>query len=238
MKNKITIITVCYNAENLIQFTIDSIKKQTYQNIEYIIIDGNSTDNTINIINNNLDIINHYISEPDKGIYDAMNKGLDLATGDFVIFMGAGDQFYKNNILETVNSKISSPDYVYYGNVFIKELNTKYWGKFNSYKLALGNICHQAIFYPKCIYKNRKYNINYRIFADYDYNISIFKSTTFIYIDEIISYYDYNGLSSTTRDFKFEKDVKSIIKKNLGILQFVYRIMYHSLKRIKRKLWK
>lgn len=238
MKYKISIITVCYNSGELLPTTINSIKNQTYKNIEYIVIDGNSTDNTTNIIENNLNTIYSFISEPDNGIYDAMNKALVLATGDFVIFMGAGDEFFKKDIIEIVNKKITNPNYLYYGDVFIKETNTIYWGKFNSYKLAIGNICHQAIFYPKCIYKNINYNLKYKIFADYAYNISLFKSIPFIYLNEIISFYDYNGISSTANDLEFEKDVDLLIKKKLGTTQLIYRKIYHTLKKYKNALWK
>lgn len=238
MQPIISVITTTFNSEDLLPITINSIREQTYSNIEYIIVDGNSTDNTLNIIKNNKDIIKKYISEKDSGIYDAMNKGLKLATGDFVIFMGAGDEFYKNDVLEIINSQITNPNAIYYGNVFIKETNTKYWGNFNSYKLAVGNICHQAIFYPKCIYKNNKYNLKYRIFADYAYNISLYKSTPFIHINEIISHYDYNGISSKNRDIEFEKDIDKIIKENLGISHLLYRKFYHTLKKIKHTIWK
>lgn len=238
MDYKISIITVCYNADKFLQTTINSIQKQTYKKIEFIIIDGNSKDNTHNIINSNRNIISKILIEKDKGIYDAMNKGLKLATGDFVIFMGAGDEFFKKDIIEIVNKKITNPNYLYYGDVFIKETNTRYWGKFNSYKLAIGNICHQAIFYPKCIYKNINYNLKYRIFADYAYNISLFKSIPFIYLNEIISFYDYNGISSTTNDLEFKKDVDLLIKKKLGTTQLIYRKIYHTLKKYKKTLWK
>ena len=90
---KVSIITISYNAEKTLEQTIKSVINQTYKNIEYIIIDGGSTDNTLNIINNNEAKITKWISEPDKGLYDAMNKGAELAQGDYLIFMNAGDTF-------------------------------------------------------------------------------------------------------------------------------------------------
>ena len=98
---KISVVTVCYNAVNDIEKTILSVINQTYPNIEYLIIDGGSTDGTMDIVNKYKDKIDVIVSEPDKGIYDAMNKGIDRATGDWINFMNAGDCFFEK---ETVNS--------------------------------------------------------------------------------------------------------------------------------------
>ena len=99
---KITIITVCYNADKVIEKTIQSVQKQTYSNIEYIVIDGGSSDRTLDIIMKYEKCISNWISEPDKGVFDAMNKGLDRANGDYVIFMNAGDYFADADVIEKV----------------------------------------------------------------------------------------------------------------------------------------
>ena len=99
---KISIITVCFNSEKFIESAIESVHSQDYNNIEYIIIDGNSTDKTIEIINNNKGRINKFISEPDHGIYDAMNKGLKMATGDIVGILNSDDLYFNNTILSSV----------------------------------------------------------------------------------------------------------------------------------------
>ena len=96
---KISVVTVCYNAVETIEKTILSVINKTYQNIEYIIIDGASTDGTVDIINRYRDKIAYFVSEPDKGIYDAMNKGINAATGDWISFMNAGDTFYCNKTI-------------------------------------------------------------------------------------------------------------------------------------------
>jgi glycosyltransferase involved in cell wall biosynthesis len=99
---KISIITVCYNSAKTIERTFQSVRKQTYSNIEYIVIDGNSIDNTLKIIENYKDIITKVISEPDKGLYDAMNKGIKLAKGDIIGILNSDDVFYSNKTLEEV----------------------------------------------------------------------------------------------------------------------------------------
>jgi glycosyltransferase involved in cell wall biosynthesis len=102
-KPLISIITVCFNSARLLQRTIKSVRNQTYTEIEYIVIDGASKDNTLQLIKENQDIIDLWRSEPDSGLYFAMNKGLDLASGDYVIFINAGDMFYSHDTLEKIS---------------------------------------------------------------------------------------------------------------------------------------
>lgn len=128
---KISIVTVTYNASTTLEATMLSVFNQTYSCVEYIIIDGGSTDDTINIIGKYADKLSYWVSEPDKGIYDAMNKALKIVTGDFLIFMGADDLFYNNDVIQNVVSQISDIDAVYYGSVLFKGIGTKHLGKFN-----------------------------------------------------------------------------------------------------------
>lgn len=99
---KVSIITVTHNSEKTLQCTIDSIRKQNYYDIEYIIIDGNSKDKTVEIINNNKDIVTYWISESDNGIYDAINKGIRVATGDIVGILNSDDFFKHENVISTI----------------------------------------------------------------------------------------------------------------------------------------
>ena len=99
---KITIVTISYNIVTYIEKTILSVVNQTYPNIEYIVIDGGSTDGTLDVIKKYSDKITYWVSESDKGIYDAMNKGIDAATGDWINFMNAGDVFYHNNVIDEI----------------------------------------------------------------------------------------------------------------------------------------
>lgn len=112
---KITIVTVCYNTVSTIEKTILSVINQTYQDIEYIVIDGASTDGTVDVINKYANNINVFISEPDKGIYDAMNKGIALATGDYINFMNAGDNFSSEDAIEKVVCLIDPKSDIVYG---------------------------------------------------------------------------------------------------------------------------
>ena len=120
----LTIITIVYNRVKDIEYTLKSITEQTYKNIEYIVIDGNSNDGTLDIIQKYLDKINHLVSEKDNGIYDAMNKGLRLATGDYVLFINGGDNLHQKNTIENIfqifpsfYQKMSSYDSVFYSSL-------------------------------------------------------------------------------------------------------------------------
>lgn len=147
---KITIITVCYNAEKLIEETILSVINQTYSDIEYIIIDGASTDGTMDIVNKYRDRIATIVSEPDKGIYDAMNKGIRLATGEWLNFMNAGDVFCNENVVEYIfTQKLDNKySFIYSDNIF-KEKGKKRYVVNNHEKLI---ILHQSSIYKKSLH--------------------------------------------------------------------------------------
>lgn len=176
---KISIITVCYNSGQTVRDTIESVLSQSYSNIEYIVVDGASKDNTIDIVNEYKDHITKIISEPDKGIYDAMNKGVKLASGDVVGILNS-DDFYesKDAIAEIarVFNESNSVDMVFGDVVFVDPLNlqiiTRYYSseKFLPWKLRFGWMPpHPATFIRKDAYdKYGYYQLNYKIAADYE----------------------------------------------------------------------
>ncbi|MDR6193706.1 glycosyltransferase family 2 protein [Siphonobacter sp. SORGH_AS_0500] len=221
---KITIVTVVYNAVETIEATISSVLSQTYRNIEYIIIDGESSDGTLEIIKKYSNELSLWVSEKDKGIYDAMNKALGMATGDWLLFLGADDLLYSTNTIENISGKFKSGGILYYGNTYLKQSNIKYNGKTNKWRLAYGNISHQAIFYPKNMYKNNLYDLNYPIFADHVYNIKLYGlyADKFSYIEDIISIYNEQGVSSTNNDKHYAEEINSIINKHLGMSVNLY----------------
>ncbi|NIQ17074.1 MAG: glycosyltransferase, partial [Candidatus Dadabacteria bacterium] len=134
---KISVITVVYNAEDTLEQTIMSVYGQSYNEIEYIIIDGSSSDATLSIINKHRDKISHVISEPDQGIYDAMNKGINISTGDVVGFLNADDLYYENNVVEKIIRcfETDSVDACYGDLVYVSKNNlskiVRYWESCN-----------------------------------------------------------------------------------------------------------
>lgn len=172
-----SIVTVCYNAENTIEETIKTVLSQTYKNIEYVIVDGRSKDGTCDIINNYIgDERIKFISESDTGLYNAMNKSLDLITGDYVIFLNSGDYFTDENVINDIFVKMNKlhPADLIYGNVIRNTFSGKkrecYGGRISVKKnLLLGRmISHQVMFFKSDIMKKYRYDESYKITADFN----------------------------------------------------------------------
>lgn len=233
---KFSIITVTYNAVESIEETILSVINQHNIQFEYIIIDGGSTDGTIDILKKYAKFITFWISEPDNGIYDAMNKGLQHASGDYVIFLGADDHFLSFSTLYRASLYMKNLKYVYYGDVYRNNKNDLYRGAFNKYILSLKNISHQAIFYPKHIYQRYHYDLQYKLYADYFLNLTLYSLYQYKYIPLAISYFNCNGISSSTKDVNFQNVVVSYVFKTLGIGPGILRYAYHIYSSIKNIL--
>lgn len=215
-KSLISVITVVYNNVKGIKVTIQSIISQSYKNIEFIVIDGNSRDGTIEVINNYKDKISKFISEPDKGIYDAMNKGIDLASGDYIIFMNSGDKFYDNNVLSVIFQNKENSD-VIYGNHCqdFGTYKTTVKAKHPSVKESMP-FCHQSVFVKSAILKKNKFNLLYKICSDRDLFIKIFnQKPTYKYFDTNISIIEAFGTSNQNRIATLKEMKKIYISNNI-----------------------
>lgn len=225
MSKLLSIIIVTYNAEKFIRNAIESILANNSNDYELIIIDGASTDSTISILNEYKLHITHLISEKDNGIYDAMNKGIGFATGDYIYFLGADDIWCGDiNLLKKTlidNSKI------YYGNVKLYPTNKIYDGKFNLFKFMNRNICHQSIFYPRSVFENLNFKVEYKLMADFILNIELWNSDKFKfnYIPQTIAIYNVEGASTMNVDNFFQKNAFQIIYRNFGILGVFYKLL-------------
>ena len=196
---KITIITPTLNTGQYIETALKSVTDQTYNNIEHIIVDGASTDSTLKIVRGYQKTHKNVrlISETDSGIYFAMNKGMDLCTGDWIYFMGADDSFYNENVLtELFNLGFFNEEQIVYGNVIIQgdaswaKNNSVYDGLFTLDKLFRSNICHQSIFYPKSVISRiGYYETKYKITSDWDYNVRCWARYKFTYTEKVIAYF-------------------------------------------------
>lgn len=223
----ISIITVVYNCVNTLEETILSVLHQDFYNFEYIIIDGGSTDGTLEIIKKYQDNIKLWISESDKGIYDAMNKGVKIAKGDYLYFLGGDDLLFSNSVLYNISIKLTDKNKIYYGNVLFKTRNVIYDNKFSSLKIVTRNISHQSIFYPREIFEKYSFDIKYRIFADYALNLKLYgnSSFSFVYMPITVALFNDEGSSgSNVLDSCFERDRFEIIKNNFPHWIYLYRI--------------
>ena len=173
MKNKplISIITVVYNGEKFLEKTIQSVINQTYKNIEYIIIDGGSTDATVDIIKKYEEYISYWVSEKDAGIYDAMNKGIQIAKGEWLNFMNAGDSFYDDGIVSFVANITNDSTTLIYGLDQLIDGKHKKIRNMRPLKTAYIGMpfSHQSMFVRKRFHEKNLYNLKYKICSDYDF---------------------------------------------------------------------
>lgn len=223
-KPLVSIITVSYNTVNTIEQTILSVINQTYSNIEYIIIDGGSTDGTIEIIKKYADRISYWISEPDKGIYDAMNKGVLKATGDYVQYLNASDTIYKNTTIEDIVNHLllkSVKSDVIYGDIIFK----KEFGLFHLEPSDLNNfinafpIYHPSSWVKKEVLKNNMFDTSFTIAADFKlFRDLYYKGYTFYNVPLIFTIFEaIEGISSTAV-YKNWIENQKIIEKDKGFV--------------------
>lgn len=220
---KITIITPVFNAEKDIEACILSVAGQSYPDKEHLLVDGASTDGTLEIIKRYAEKYSHIklISEKDDGIYDAMNKGIDLASGEWIYFLGCDDVFYDDMVLVNIFSsdEIDSLDLVY-GNVFWGDTGEIYDGKFSRLKLMEKNLCHQSVFYRRTLFeKLGKFDTEYKSWADYLFNIKCFNSVNvrLKYVDIVVAKYGAEGFSSATPDEDFIKNRQVIFQEHFPV---------------------
>lgn len=241
-----SIIIPTYNSELVLSKTLDSIINQTYKNFEILVIDGDSKDNTKKII---LDYASthpiKWISEKDNGIYDAMNKGIHLAKGDWLYFIGSGDTLYNNEILEKIAAHFNRTKASFlYGNVFNEDAGRIFDGEYTYEKICNDGICHQAIFYSKDVFKEfGLYNVNMKVYAHIylDKILFVSPSITVEYVNEIIANYDGTGFSTNNFDVVYWQNAESLLLKYYGnrvspktiyksLLPFIkYNFSYQSL---------
>ena len=204
---KVSIITACLNSEKYLERAIQSVLSQSYSNIEHIIIDGGSIDNTTNIIKKYKDHISYWISEPDTGIYDAMNKGIKQATGDIIYFLNSDDKFYDTAVIKKIVdyfNKDKNMDFLY-GNVINSYADSsqnwvgKYPALLTKMYLIRNTIAHQETFFRKrCFERVGLFDTRYKILSDYDWYLrALYKyKLRYKHTKQIISFFQHGGIST------------------------------------------
>ena len=203
-KPLITVVTVVFNGEKFLEETILSVINQTYDNVEYIFIDGGSTDGTLDIIKKYEHAIDYWVSEKDKGIYHAMNKGIDLATGEWINFMNGGDAFHKKTSIKKVfdTQDLSTVDIIYGNHQVVYPSGRKRHAKAGLVKnLWKGSqFCHQASFVKTSYHKVYKFNLCAKIVADFEFFYKAWKANAmFQFADVTVARFEAGGVSDVKR---------------------------------------
>lgn len=240
---KISIITICYNAAATIEKTLQSVAAQDYPNIEYLIIDGKSTDNTLALVEQYQEVVTKVVSEPDKGIYDAMNKGLAHATGDYIWYVHADDQIYAPDTLSKIMENHQGEDFIYGKALLVNEQGeersletrkphpdaaTLTW---KTMKQGMA-ISHQSMLVKRTLAP--EYDLAYRYVADFDWLIRVLKKSQSVRDTNIYwCRFAEGGISTQHRNASL-KERFAILKKHFGLLPTLWQHAIITLKALKR----
>jgi putative colanic acid biosynthesis glycosyltransferase len=229
----VSVITVVFNGEGTIENTINSVAMQDYQNLEYIVCDGNSTDHTVDIIKKNMSVISIWVSEPDRGIYDAMNKAIALSKGEWLLFLGCDDYLAESTSISNLVDFIAEDITLVYGNVQYTD-GQHFLSKID-YTILIGNtVHHQASLYKKTLFDNFSYDTALKICSDYELNLLIYLQKYKVSgVDKIISICGTGGMSEQQKNAGNEeinyirgKHVNTIANMLISFLQRAWRLSY------------
>lgn len=243
----LSIIIVTFNAEKTLATCLESVVTQSYLDKEILLIDGNSSDNTLKIIQNYASMYPfiRWISEKDKGIYDAMNKGIAMSEGEWLYFLGSDDTLFDYKVMERVfveqQATVSKADYIY-SNVIWGETGLLYGGYYDVLRLYSTNICHQGMFVRRNVFeKIGNFSMEYPVLADYYFNMRCFTEDSIRkeYLGLIVAKYAVAGASSYTKDpftdQRYQQFAKNMKKISLET-QLQFRILHGNRQGLKNKI--
>ena len=212
---KLSIITINLNNREGLTYTINSVICQTFRDMEWIVIDGGSTDGSKELIEKHSNHFAYWVSEPDKGIYNAMNKGIKIAKGDYILFLNSGDCLSNPNILTTVFSEKIVAD-IEYGDIVCKRDGDSYSiiypDRLRMSQLIESSIAHQASFIKASLFKNELYDESLKLVSDYKFFLRrALEGCSYHHINLVITIFDLNGISNT--NVKLTEEEKDEVKK-------------------------
>lgn len=235
-----SIITINLNNADGLRKTIDSVLKQSFKNFEFIIIDGASVDASLAVIEQVAAKLSFCVSEKDKGIYDAMNKGISKANGKYVLFLNSGDYFYDSQVLQKVFDSCSESDIIY-GDVMLmkkeEELRIKtYPHKLTNYYLLTDNVAHQSQFISLNLFKeNGVYDLEYKVVADYEFFLRVYfkQKMSYQHLNLVVSAYNLDGFSASPKAVKIIKQERLQAQKkymsfSLVVIYQMYGILLNT----------
>jgi len=216
---RVTVVTPTFNSVATLEATIQSVLAQDHPNLHYWIIDGGSTDGTVGLIERYADRLTGWVSEPDRGIYDAMNKGLAQVASGWVYFLGGDDRLAAPDALRTLLIAGEDSAQVLYGDVIRQPSGHRYDGAFDATKLARRNICHQAICYrAELLHAEGGFDLRYPLLADYVFNLRTFTrpDVAWRYVPVVVAYYQEGGATGGQRlDLAYWADREQLFRQSL-----------------------
>lgn len=228
----ISVVTIVYNDEKSIEKTMQSVLSQSYQSIEYIVVDGGSSDGTVNVIKKYEARNIKWISEKDNGIYDAMNKATQMATGEWICFINSGDTFIDETVVQKIADELNSTKSIdiLYGNIIVEKhsklIERKPKGAVNKHKMSF---CHQSAFVRTDIQKKILFDLQYKMSADLKFFKECYKSGhKFHYLDAPIVTYDRSGISHTRRNAGLLENIDIVKHEDKGLerVMFLVRLYF------------
>lgn len=234
--NKLSVITVTYNAEKTLERTLKSVSGQTYPYVEHIVVDGKSEDHTVSLIQKYGNSALKWVSEPDKGLYDAMNKAVTMTTGDYLCFLNAGDTFYTDDTVERMMNSFeaASPPDIIYGEtaivddsgkfLFMRRLSVPETLSWKSFKQGMV-VCHQAFIVKKTIFE--PYSLDYRFSADVDWCIRMMKKSRRIHNTHLtlINYLN-EGVTTANRKASLKERYRIMVKHYGQVSTFLHHLWF------------
>lgn len=234
--NKLSVITVTYNAEKTLERTLKSVSGQTYPYVEHIVVDGKSEDHTVSLIQKYVNPALKWVSEPDKGLYDAMNKAVTMTTGDYLCFLNAGDTFYTDDTVERMMNSFgaASPPDIMYGEtaivddsgkfLFMRRLSVPETLSWKSFKQGMV-VCHQAFIVKKTIFE--PYSLDYRFSADVDWCIRMMKKSRRIHNTHLtlINYLN-EGVTTANRKASLKERYRIMVKHYGQVSTFLHHLWF------------
>lgn len=212
----LTVVTVVFNRVTEIESTIKSVINQHFDGLEYIVIDGGSTDGTINIIEQYSTKLSYWVSEPDKGIYDAMNKAIGRATGEWINFMNCGDTFVEGALTKMFSGKRYDADVVY-GDALVQYPSFQ-----NTWRIMPLDemwkrtpFCHQSCFVKTTLMKQHRFDLTYRLSSDFDFLYKIYlEGKKFLYVDKVVCVYDYRDGATIRQELRSLRERRHAVLKH------------------------
>jgi glycosyltransferase involved in cell wall biosynthesis len=239
----ISVVVPVYNGAEKLRASLDSVVGQEAVEFEVVIVDGGSTDDTVAVARAYADRNVRCLSEPDRGVYDAMNKGIALARGRYVYFLGAGD-LLRPDALRHIAEHLTDRPGLIYGDACDVQSRAMLSGAFSNWRLSRGNICHQAIFYHRAVFDLvGLYDLRYPVVADWVLNMRCFHDARIEkrHVDLVVADFEGGGLSDTQPDEAFQRDRLDLIRRYLGPVPYVLNaavaLVPRSLKEARYRAW-